>query len=56
MEEKREQLFRYFFLESVRESQNAVGWKTPLEVILSNTPDQEGSARSGCPGPCPYDF
>lgn len=31
-------------------------WRGPLEIIWSNAPAQAGSARAGCPAPCPAGF
>jgi len=38
---------------SLSRSQNRRGWKGPLEIILSNSPDIAGSPTAGCTGPCP---
>lgn len=36
-----------------RESKKHVGWKGPLEIILSAPPAQASSATASCPGKCP---
>ena len=39
-----------------KESQHRLGWKGPLEIILSNRPARGGSVRASGPGLCPVRF
>lgn len=44
----------YMSVEISQHHRTILGWKGHLEIILSNHPAHVGSARTCCPGPCPF--
>ena len=54
-------LFKFEYLVNIAvradsKSKNSWDSKGPLEVILSNSPAQAGSARAGCPKPWAFEY